>query len=342
MTKRKNKVVGVGIIGVGYWGPNLLRNFLKIDKVKIIYVCDISNENLNKIHTDHPLLKLTTNYSDILSDKDLDLVVISTPISTHFKIAREALLASKHVLIEKPITRTSKEAKELIKIANKKGVKIFSGHTFVYSQAVQKIKEIISKKELGEIYYYDSTRINLGLIQADSNVIWDLAPHDLSILSYILPMKPLTVTAFGKSFVNKKNEEIAHIFITYEKGITAHIHLSWLSPVKVRNILIGGSKKMISYNDIEPSEKIRIYDKGVSIPPSEITPFAPAYRSGDIVIPRLEQTETLFSELNHFIDCIREDKNPITGGVEGLKVVILLEAIEKALKTKSIVHLKSL
>lgn len=327
-------MIRVGVIGLGYWGPNIVRNFLKIRDAEVVYGCDLLEKNLVNLAQNFPAIKPTKNYLDILDDKSIDLVSIATPISTHFRLAKEALLAGKHVLLEKPMTKTSQEGRDLIEVAKKQNKILMVGHTFVFSEPVKKVKEIISKNEIGKIYYYDSTRVNLGLLQPDSNVVWDLAPHDLSILSYIFDKKPLSVQAFGTSFINKDVEEIAHIFIKFEDKVTAHINVSWLSPVKIRNIFIGGSKKMIVYDDIEPTEKIRIYDKRVSLKHLRITPFAPAYRSGDILIPNLPQTEALFNELTHLVDCIREEKSPITDGGEGLKVVELLEAIDKALELK--------
>ncbi len=329
------KTIKVGVAGLGYWGPNLVRNFSKIPGVQVVYGCDFIEKNLQKITASFPFVKPTKNYRDMLQDRQVDLVAIATPVSTHYKLAKDALLAGKHVLVEKPMTRTSAEGRELIKLAGKKHRTIYVDHTFVYSAAVQKIKEILSNNRLGDVYYYDSTRINLGLLQNDSNVIWDLAPHDLSILNFLFGRKPISVQAFGSSHVEKKKEETAHIFIRYPGNMTAHIHVSWLSPVKIRTILIGCSKKMIVYDDIKPSEKVSIYDKSINVPKGEVTPFAPAYRSGDVVIPHLEQTESLYVELDHFIDCIRTGKRPLTGGDEGLQVVQLLEATDKALKTKS-------
>lgn len=336
------KLINVAVIGLGYWGPNLVRNFLKIPGVRIVTVCDLLKKNLKKISISFPSVKTTNNYKQIINDKTIDLVAIATPLKTHFLLAKNALLANKHVLIEKPMTQTSKDAGELISIANKMQKIIMVGHTFVYSEAIKKIKRVIDREELGKIYYYDSTRINLGLIQQDTNVIWDLAPHDFSILSYILKEKPLSLRAIGSKFLQKNYEEVAHIIIKYKKNITAYINLSWLSPVKIRTIMIGGNKKMILYNDIEPSEKIRIYDKNVTISPSKITPFSPAYRSGNIVIPYLEQNESLLNQLNHLVDCIRNKKQPISDGIAGLTVVRLLEACDKSLKTNSEVNLTSL
>lgn len=240
------------------------------------------------------------------------------------------------------MTSSSKEAKELLLLAKKKKKVLMVGHTFVYSDAVQKIKKLITQKSFGKVLYFDSTRINLGKLRTDANVIWDLAPHDLSILTYLFSELPQKIQAAGSSHISKKNIEIAHIFLTYKNNVTAHIHTSWLSPVKIRNILIGGSQKMILYNDIEPSEKIRVYDKSVSLSPSDITPFAPAYRSGNVVIPAISQKEALYNQLVHFIDCIKNGKTPITDAEQGLKVVKLLEAIDTSVRknTQITIHEK--
>lgn len=326
------KKLHVAVIGAGYWGPNIIRNLLKVSSVSKLYVCDIQKSKLVSLKKEFPNISITQDYDDVLKDQQIAAVIIATPIQSHYALAKKALEAGKHVLIEKPMTVTSRESKDLLILAKKRKRVLMVGHTFVYSESVKKIKDAIKQNELGKIYYYDSTRINLGLMQKDSNVVWDLAPHDLAIVSHLFPGKIISVQAFGSSFISKQIE-VAHIFLQYEKNISVHIHVSWLSPVKIRSILIGGSKKMVVYNDIEPSEKIKIYDKGIIPSPNEITPFAPAYRSGDVVIPRLEQKEALFTELTHFIDCIIENKTPITDGEDGLRVVQLLEAIDKALRT---------
>lgn len=326
------KTINVAVIGLGYWGPNLVRNFSKIPGVQVVYGCDLMEKNLQNAVASFPFIKPTHDYHNVLQDREIDLIAVATPVSTHYVLAKDALLAGKHVLIEKPMTRTSEEGKDLIKIAKKNNRMIFVDHTFVYSAAVQKIKKILSKHRLGEVYYYDSTRINLGLLQSDINVIWDLAPHDFSILNYLFDAKPITLRAFGSSHVQKRHIEMAHIMITYDNNITAHVHLSWLSPVKIRTILIGGSNKMIVYNDIEPSEKIRVYDKSVTLSSAKITPFAPAYRSGDVYMPHLEQEEALYTEVKHLTHCLRQGKKPLTGGRQGLSVVRLLEASDQSLR----------
>jgi len=327
------KICGA-VVGVGYWGPNLVRNFLKIPSVEIKAVYDISTQALHRFIQDYKNIKTTNNFSDILNVPEITFVALATPLATHFQLAQKLIASGKHILIEKPMTQTSRQAKKLIHAAKKKQVIIMVGHTFIYSDAVSKMKKVIEKRSFGQLLYFDSTRINLGRFQADANVIWDLAPHDLSILLYLFAEMPLKVYAMGSSHVSKNITEVAHIFLMYKNNFTAHIHVSWLSPVKIRNILIGGSNQMILYNDIEPSEKIRVYNKSVTLVPEDITPFTPAYRSGNVVIPAINQAEALFNQLIHFIDCIKKNKQPITDVTQGLKVVELLEKIDKAI-TKS-------
>jgi len=335
MEAKTNSKTKVAVIGLGYWGPNLLRNFLLISNVNVIYGCDIIKKNLNKLSREYPSVKFTTNFDDVLSDESIDLVAIATPLSTHFDLAKKALNANKHVLLEKPMVSNSKEAKFLIALAKKKNKILMVGYTFIYSEPIKKIKQIIKSNQLGRIYYFDSNRINLGLIQKDINVIWDLACHDFSILNYLFNQKPTYVQTFGSKFINNKHVEIAHIIIRYKKDITAHINVSWLSPVKIRSILIGGSKKMISYDDISPNEKIKMYEKSIKLSKSKITPFSPAYRSGDVIIPYMPQTEPLKNELEHLVNCVKNNKRPITDGEMGLEIIKLLEATDKSLKLKS-------
>ena len=336
-----DKNIKTAIVGLGYWGPNLLRNFSDIKDYKIIYGCDLLTSNLDKFTSIYPFVKFTNKFEDILKDTNVDLVVIATPLSTHFRLAEKALKAGKHVLLEKPMTQNSKEASRLVKLAKQNNKILMVGYTFVYSEPIKKIYEILKRNYLGNIYYYDSTRINLGLIQNDVNVIWDLACHDFSIINYLFNKKPLYIQAFGSKFINKKNEEIAHIIIRYEDNFTAHINVSWLSPVKIRAILIGGSKKMTTFDDISPNEKVRIYNKSIDLNHSQVTPFKPAYRSGDVVIPYLEQNESLKNELLHLSFCIKNNKKPITSGEEGLKILKMLEASDVSLKLKKVVELNN-
>lgn len=328
-------MIRVAVVGVGYWGPNHIRNLSRIPGVQVTHICDLSQKQLKTITQTFPNLSPTTNFTDITKNPGIDAVIIATPLSSHFSLAREALLAKKHVLIEKPMTRTSKEAEELIQLAKRQKRILMVGHTFPYSNAVRKIKELIKKNVLGKLFYYSSTRINLGLIQSDINVIWDLAPHDFSILNYLFSDKPVTVQVFGSSHIRNNHVEMANVHIRYESGTVAHLYLSWLSPAKKRQILLAGSKKMIVYDELDPSEKIRIYDKGISLVSTTDTSFQSAYRYGDIVIPHVEQEEALYNELKHFISCIKTQRAPLTDGFDGLRVVKMLEATDKALKSKT-------
>lgn len=324
----------VAIVGLGYWGPNLLRNFYEANSCRVKYGCDLREDILKKFSIRYPNVKFTTHYSEILNDEDLDIIAIATPVSTHFKLAQLALLHDKHVLIEKPMAQSVKECTKLMETAIKKKLILMVDHTFIFTGAVKNIKEIISNKELGDIYYFDSERINLGLLQNDVNVIWDLAPHDIAIMYYLLSgSRPIRLLATGTKHINSKLEEMAHITTYFDSGIVGHIHVSWLSPLKIRKILIGGSKKMIVYNDIEPSEKVKIYDKGISLHVNDVTPFKPAYRSGDVYIPRLDNAEALKVEIEHFLECIEKQEQPITDGVMGLNVVKVLEACDLSLST---------
>lgn len=335
------KIVKIALIGYGYWGPNLIRNFSKLQNVEVKYICDLSEYKLAKAINKFTTLKITTDFSVILNDDDVDAIIIATPIHTHFLIAKEALLSKKHVLVEKPITTSIKDAEELIQIAQKNNLRLMVDHTFVYTSAIRKIKDIIDSGQLGDILYFDSERVNLGLIQNDVNVIWDLAPHDISIINYLFDDKIESIFATGTRHVNKSSEELAHITLQYKSGLVCHIHVSWLSPVKIRRITIGGSKKMILLDDVDPSEKVKIYDKRIDIESNleKETPFTPIYRGGDITIPLLDQKEALYEEAKHFIDCIINEKKPLTDGKEGLEVVRILEATDRSIKEKRVINL---
>lgn len=325
------KKINIAIIGMGYWGPNLLRNLQKIPAAHISWICDLDEKKLNQIPQDK-MVKKTKNAAEVFADKDVDLIIIATPVNSHYKLAKDSLLSGKHVLIEKPMTSSSIQARKLIAIAKKQKKQIFVGHTFIYSEPVRFLKRMLDEKKLGKIYYYDSIRINLGLIQKDANVLWDLAPHDVSIICYLFPQRILSVKAIGSSFLRDGIEELVHLFVSLDDNILCHAQLSWVSPVKIRNITLAGDKKMITYNDIEPTEKIKIYDKGINLDKNAVSPFVPAYRSGQITIPNLPQKEALYSELSHFISCIQKEVKPLTGGEEGLKVVEIIEMAEKSLK----------
>lgn len=324
-------MIKIGVIGCGYWGPNLIRNFSQLEEVDVAYVCDLDELKLSRIKKVYPNIKTAQNYLEILKDPEVKGVCIATPLETHYKIAKEALLNNKNVLVEKPFVENSKEAEELIGIAEKNNLVLMVDHVFIYTGAVRKMKELIDNGELGQLYYFDSERINLGLIRSDANVVWDLATHDISMVDYLFSQKPINVSAMGSSHVLNKKEEMAHINLKHEGGQMSHIHVSWLSPVKIRKILVGGDKKMVLYDDVEPVEKIKIYDKGIDVKPEQVTAFLPLYRGGDILIPKIDQSEALKKMAEHFVDCIKFGKKPLTDGWAGLRVIKILEAIQKSL-----------
>ena len=326
-------MVHVGVIGYGYWGPNLVRNFAETPGCKVAAVSDLRQERLQLAKSRYPYIKTTTDYKELLEDKTVDAIVIATKISTHFKIANEALKAGKHVLVEKPIAVTSKEASKLIKQAAKKKLVLMVDHTFVYTGAVQKIRDLIKRDEVGDIYYYDAVRVNLGLFQHDVNVVWDLAVHDVSVMNYLLPLKPYAVSATGMSHISKQPENIAYLTLFFKNKLIAHIHVNWLAPVKIRRTLISGSKKMIVYDDLEPSEKVKVYDKGVHLKSDakSIYKMLVNYRTGDMWVPQIDIGEALQREALHFIECINKRKKPITDGESGLRVVQIIEAATRSM-----------
>jgi len=322
----------VAVLGLGYWGPNLVRNFLANTEVEEVIGCDLSEERLQFIKSKYPSVKTSNKYSDILNS-DIDIIAVATPVSTHYNFAKSALESGKHIWVEKPFTATSQQSKELIKLADSKNLKIFVDHTFIYTGAIIKIKEIVDNGELGSITYFDSVRVNLGLFQHDVNVIWDLAPHDLSIMKYILPKKKITgITANGiANYYDLEN--IAHISVYFENNCHAHFHVNWTSPVKIRRMMICGTKKMLVYDDMENIEKIKIYDSSVSIKTTEnLHDALVQYRIGDMYSPKVKQTEALSLAVQEFIDSIKENRKPLTSGEDGLDVVEILEASEKSIK----------
>ena len=327
----KARKVNLGVVGLGYWGPNLVRNFSEVDNCNVAMACDSAGEKLKRIEKRYPFIKTTTKYNDLISASDIDAIAIATPVFSHYELARKAFEKGKHVLVEKPMCANIKEAESLIKIAAANNRILMVDHTFLYTGSVRKMKELISQNELGELYYFDSVRINLGLFQPDVNVIWDLAPHDFSIAHYLIGEEPVSVSVLGKDFDNNKVACLAYITLKFRSGIIAHIHVSWLSPVKVRRIIIGGSKKMIIYNDVEPTEKVKVYDTGIQFDYTKETPLQPTYRLGDIHLPKLEQKEALWVEAEHFIDCIIHNKKPLTDATSGLAVVKILEACDTSL-----------
>jgi predicted dehydrogenase len=328
-------MINIGVIGYGYWGPKLVRNFHAVEHTNIKIVVDIDTKKLESVQAMYPSVEISTEINSVLTDPEIDGVVIATPISQHYELAKKALLHDKHVLIEKPITDSTQKAEDLINIANKKRRTLMVDHTFVYSAPVNKIKQLISANEIGDIQYFDSTRINLGLFQHDINVIWDLAPHDISILLYLIKEKPYSVICTGISHIQNKLENIAYITLYYQSNFMAHFTSSWTSPVKIRKILIGGTNKMIVYNDLEITEKVKVYNSGYEVILNEdLNKILVDYRIGDIYIPRIEQKEPLRNMAEDFINTIRNRVKPISDCESGLEVVSILEAASKSLKNR--------
>ena len=327
-------MIKIGVIGYGYWGPNIVRNFNRLKTARVVAVSDLNSKALSRVNEIYPAIKVTTNADELITSADIDVVAIVTPVSTHFELAKKALQNGKHIFVEKPFTRTSAQAEELIELADKKKLLIMVDHTFLFTGAVRKIKQLIDDNTLGNLYYYDSMRINLGLIQQDINVIWDLAPHDLSIMDYLIKDKPVAIGASGKGHVNNR-EDIAYITVQFANNIIAHFNVNWLSPVKIRMTLIGGEKKMLVWNDLSADEKIRIYDKGIEVSNKEgIYDMLVSYRTGDMWAPKVDQLEALQMETDYFIQCIQNGDSPFNDGQAGLRIVKMLEACDKSLKKK--------
>lgn len=329
--------VRVGVIGYGYWGPNLVRNFAEVAGAQVAAVSDLNPARLAEVRSRYPSAKTTTDFNDLLLDPTIDAVAIATPVSTHFRLAMAALEAGKHVLVEKPIAPTSVEVAQLIEQAERRGLVLMVDHTFVYTGAVQKMKELVSADRLGRLYYYDSVRVNLGLVQHDVSVLWDLAVHDLSIMDFVLGQQPHAVAATGAAHIPGKPVNTAYLTCFFEDNLLAHFHVNWLAPVKIRRTLVGGDRQMIVYDDLEPSEKIKVYDKGISLQDGGTAPegvrhnLLVSYRAGDMWAPQLGVTEALKVEANHFVDCIRTGARPISDGQAGLRVVRILEAAHASL-----------
>ena len=324
-------MIKIGVIGYGYWGPNIVRNFSSIDRATVLSICDSTPEALDRAREAYPHIAVTRDCGDILASPEIDAVAVITPVSTHFELAKRALENGKHVFVEKPFTATPAQAEELITLAEKKKLTIMVDHTFIFTGAVQKIKQLVDENALGDLYYYDSVRVNLGLFQRDVNVIWDLAPHDFAVMDYVLNERPAAVAACGKAHVNGL-EDTAYVTVLFSNNMIAHFNVNWLSPVKVRTTLIGGEKKMLVWNDLEADEKIKIYDKGVEVKSREADyKLRVNYRSGDMYAPRIEQSEALRIETAYFLKCIRESTTPINDGQSGLRVVKLLAACSESL-----------
>jgi len=327
----------IGIVGLGYWGPNLVRNFLAQREVDQVIGCDFNEKRLSAIKSKFPTIETLNDYNKLL-DSDVDAIAIATPVNTHYKVAKQALLAGKHIWVEKPFTSTSNQGIELMDIATAGGLTIFVDHTFLYTGAVKKIKEVIENDELGEIIYFDSVRINLGLFQHDINVIWDLAPHDISIMQYILPNKKVNaVTACGISNYYEL-ENLAQMSLHFkDNSCFAHYHVNWTSPVKIRRIMIGGKKRMLVFDDMENIEKIKIYNSSVDMSSAEsIYDTLIQYRTGDMYSPKVEQIEALSSAAKEFIDSIVEHRQPLTNAHDGVEVVKILEASDKSIRNRGL------
>jgi len=327
-------MIPIGVIGYGYWGPNLARNFNENPSTAVSYICDLDDSRLKYARIKNPNSKTTSLYKDVLNDDGIQLIAISTPVSSHYRLALDALKAGKHVLLEKPMTLNAAHAEQLIEMADKHNLMLFVDHTFIYTGAVQHIKKMISSGDIGDMLYFDSVRVNLGLFQHDVNVIWDLAPHDFSVMDYWLDEKPVSVSATGASRVHGKLEDIAYVTLKCKSGLIAHFHVNWISPVKIRRIMIGGSKKMVVFDDLSPDEKVKVYDKGVTLlnaPKDKIYKNLIQYRIGDMQAPKIDSTEALKAEVAHIVDCIQSNKKPLTDGRAGLNVVRLLEAAQKSL-----------
>ena len=328
-------MIKVGIVGYGYWGPNVARNFNNPGVSEVTAITDKRKDCLHRAQLAHPQAKVTAESREVLESPDIDVVAVVTPVWTHYELAKAALNNGKHVFVEKPFTANVAQAEELIELAARKKLQILVDHTFLFTGAVRKIRQLVDEGVLGKLFYYDSMRVNLGLFQHDINVIWDLAPHDLAIMDYVIQKNPEAMVATGEKHLNNL-VDIAFLTIYFPGNVVAHINVNWLSPVKVRTTLIGGEKKMVVWNDLEADEKIKIYDKGVSMSanPGNLHQLLVSYRSGDMLAPQVEQIEALRAETAYFLKCIEENKSPFNDGVNGLRVVRLLEAAEKSVRKR--------
>jgi predicted dehydrogenase len=332
--------VNFGVIGYGYWGPNIVRNLASLDGSQVIAIAEISENARARAQKAYPRVKVTANASEVICSTEIDAIAVVSPVWTHYELAKAALLQGKHVFVEKPFTSNTAQAEELINLAEQKNLKIMVDHTFLFTGAVRKIRQMVDEDALGQLYYYDSTRVNLGLFQHDINVLWDLAPHDLSIMDHLLKGKPEGIVATGQGHLNG-HEDVAYMTVYFPDKVIAHINVNWLSPVKVRTTLIGGEKRMLVWNDLEADEKVKIYDKGVKIANQEgVYNLLVSYRSGDMWAPQIEQVEALRQEMNYFVECINTNQQPFNNGCAGLRVVQMLEAASESLsKRGSLVYL---
>ena len=329
----------VGLIGYGYWGPNLARNLAEADGVQLTTIADARPERRQAAERRHPGVKTCADDASLIDSRDVDAVVVATPLATHHSLASAAMNAGKHVLVEKPLAGSRKDAEALASLAEKRGVCLMVDHTFVYTGAVRKIRSLIDAGDLGQLLYLDSVRVNLGLFQQDSNVIWDLAVHDLSVMDHLIDAKPVAVSADGTTVGGYHHENIAYITVHFDNGFLAHFHVNWLAPVKIRHMLIGGSQRMLVFNDMEPSEKVLVYDKGVDLnvdvkDDQARRQILVSYRTGDMYAPKLDRTEALTGVVEEFADAIAKKRPPLTGAASGIHVVSLLEAAEQSLRSE--------
>jgi predicted dehydrogenase len=327
-------MIRFGVIGYGYWGPNIVRNIRALDSACIAAVCDKSTAALSRVKKSYPDVHVTSDVDDLLQSPDIDAIAVITPVWTHFDLARRALQNGKHIFVEKPFTGAAWQAEELVELAERKRLKIMVDHTFLFTGAVKKIRSLIKENALGKLYYYDSTRVNLGLFQHDIDVLWDLAPHDLSIVDHLIGKRPDAIVATGAAHFGELTD-VAHLTAYYPDNVIVHINVNWLSPVKVRTTLIGGENKMLLWNDLEADEKIKVYDRGVNMTSGEgVYDLLVSYRSGDIWSPKIEMTEALKEELGYFVSCIENGETPFNDGQAGLRVVRMLEAADQSLMLK--------
>lgn len=327
-------MIRIGVIGYGYWGPNIVRNLRTLEGCQVAAICDLSSAALKRVTQAHPGVPVTTNPQDLLTAPAIDAIAVVTPVSSHFELAKAALENGKHVFLEKPFTATTRHAEELIELGERKKLTIMVDHTFLFTGAVRKMRELLDDGVLGDLYYYDSTRINLGLFQHDVSVIWDLAPHDLAIMDFLIQRKPVAIIATGEAHLSDLTD-VAYLTVYFPGNTIAHISVNWLSPVKIRTTLLGGEKKMLVWNDLEVDEKVKVYDKGVQLQNGTgLHELLVSYRAGDMWAPRVEQTEALKVELGYFVDCVTKNRTPFNDGLAGYRVVKLLEAADQSLRER--------
>ena len=323
-----------GVIGYGYWGPNIVRNLASLEGSQVVGIAEVSAGARARAQKAYPMVKVTAEAKDLVTSPEVDAIAVVSPVWTHYELTKAALENGKHVFVEKPFTSNTAQAEELINLAARKNLKVMVDHTFLFTGAVRKICQLLDEGSLGRLYYYDSTRVNLGLFQHDVNVLWDLAPHDLSIMDHVIKSKPEAIVATGQGHLNG-HEDVAFMTLYFPENVIAHINVNWLSPVKVRTTLIGGEKRMLVWNDLEADEKIKVYDKGVKITSREgVYDLLVSYRSGDMWAPQLEQGEALRQELGYFVDCIASGTEPFNNGCAGLRVVQMLEAASESLSKR--------